>query len=439
MSRATSFAAGVLALMALGPPALSAQVGNPLAQATGMADNYTALARGFGAVLWNPAGLGLPDNPRASGTLLPLTAAAGLSPVTAGDFLAFDGELISHDARSRWLHQIRAEGGETGSFGTDITYAAVSIGRFAASASSGVRARVGLGPDVAELILFGNAGLTGEPRSFSLEGSHVDVAGTTTVAGSVGVPVRLRLGPLPDQHLALGATLSYTVGNFLILGQEQGSTVGTTPVAVDVRFPMVHTPLPDDEGDVQARDVLNNGSGIGLDVGAAWQAGGFSAGLTIRNLINTFGWDRDALRYREGTAVWSADTAYTRFEDRPFTEAPAGMVARIDDLYTFAPVVAAGVAARVLPYLTLSGDLHHAIEDNLTVGARTHVGIGGELTVIPFLPVRAGLAVRSGGYHASAGLGLRIGAMQLAAAGAVRQAELGRESVGAVGLTFGVR
>lgn len=431
----TTWLAGLLSVALLVPTSGAAQVGNTLPHSMGMGGNYTALARGFSAVLWNPAGLGLADNPRASLTLLPVSVTAGLGPVTPADLAAYDGQLIPHSTRVQWLDRIRADGGERGNADTDLTYLALSVGRIAFSASSSLRGRVNLGPDVAELLLFGNAGLTGDPRDFSLERSNMDVAGTTTLAGSLGLPLRVTLGPLPDQHFAVGATVKYTIGHFLMMGQEQGSVLSSDPVEVNVRFPIIHTEMDDDD---VARS-LNNGSGFGLDIGAAWQGGPFSAGVAIRNIVNTFEWDRDALRYREGTALWSADTTHTEFEEQPFRAAPADLVARIDDFYTFAPVLAAGAAARLLPYLTVSGELRHALEENLDVGARTHVGVGGQLTIVPFLPIRAGVALVSGGYQLSGGVGLRLGGMQLGVAGAVRESELGSDAVATLGLTFGIR
>ncbi|MFO7894126.1 MAG: hypothetical protein R6U63_10340 [Longimicrobiales bacterium] len=265
-------AAAVLGLLV--PGAAMAQVANPLAQAVGMGGNYTALARGLGATAWNPAGLGMPDNPGASFAFLPFNATVGLSPITPADLAEYDGELIPRSARLEWLNAITEDGGEKGSVGADVTYLAMSIGRVGFSASSSVRGQVNMAPDVAEVFFFGNAGLTGDPGEYTLAGSSFDVAGTTTFAASLALPVSLTLGPLPDQHFAVGATLKYTLGNFMMLGQENGSSLTSSPIAVDVQFPMVHTPLPDDSAEDQSvGDVLNNGSGYGLDVGAAWQGG----------------------------------------------------------------------------------------------------------------------------------------------------------------------
>lgn len=426
----------------LAPMTADAQVGNPLPQAVGMGGNYTALARGIAAPAWNPAGLGMPDNPRASFTVLPFNYTAGLGPVGMSDLSEYSGELIPHEQRVEWLEQIRENGGEQGSFGTDVTFAALSVGRIALSATNSIRARVNMAPDVAELFFFGNAGLspTGEAGDYTLAGSNFDASGTTTFAASLGVPLTLSLGPLPDQHFSLGATVNYTIGNFLVLGQENGSALESSPLAVEVEFPMVHTTFPDSSGDYDLfSDELNNGSGFGLDVGAAWRGGIFSGGVVVKNLVNTFEWDTDALRFRQGTATWNADTSYTSFEEMDIEEAPEALMDRIDDLYTFSPVLAAGAAVRLLPFLTLTGDVRHSLEDNLDIGVRSHIGVGGQLTILPILPIRAGVSVVSGGYQLSGGLGLKLGPVELSAAAAARSTEHGDDAIGALGLTFGAR
>jgi hypothetical protein len=421
------------------PGAAMAQVANPLAQAVGMGGNYTALARGLGAPAWNPAGLGMPDNPGASFSFLPVTFTAGLSPISPSDLAQYDGELIPRSAREEWLNAIIDDGGEKGAIGADVTYLALSVGRFALSASSSVRGRVNMAPDVAEVFFFGNAGLTGTPRDLSLAGSDFDVAGTSTFAASLAIPLNLSLGPLPDQHFSVGATFKYIVGNFLVLGQEDQSTLSSNPIAVDVRFPMIHTPFPDSAGDVSFSEVVNNGTGYGVDVGAAWQGGMFSAGVVIKNLVNTFEWDLEGLQFRQGTATWNTDTSSINFDTASIDLAPQELIDRIETLYTFSPILQAGAAVRILPFLTVTGELRHSIDESLDVGTRNHVGVGAELTIIPFLPLRAGVAAISGGYQLSGGAGLKLGPIQFSFAGAARETELGADAMGAFGLTFGVR
>ncbi|NIU71903.1 MAG: hypothetical protein GWN73_43665, partial [Actinobacteria bacterium] len=200
-TRTLRIAIAVLGLLV--PGTVLAQVANPLPQALGMGGSYTALARGLAAPAWNPAGLGMPDNPGFSITVIPFGFTAGIGPIGPSDFADYDGQFIPETVRSDWLQRIRDEGGEKGTIGADVTYLAFNIGQFAFSASSSAHGRVNMAPDVAEIFFFGNAGLTGQPADLSLEGSNLDVAGTTTFAGSFAIPLSLTLGPLPDQHFAI--------------------------------------------------------------------------------------------------------------------------------------------------------------------------------------------------------------------------------------------
>ena len=436
-TRTLGAALTVLGLLA--PTAAAAQVANPAPQAVGVGGSYTALARGIAAPAWNPAGLGMPDGPRLSFAVLPLSFTAGLSPVSTGDLAEYQGELIPASARQEWLAAITEAGGETGTVDADVTFLALGFGPVALSASSTVRGRVNMAPDVAEVLFFGNAGLTGDPRDYSLQGSNFDVVGTTTFAASMGMPLSLALGPLPDQHFAVGATVKYTVGNFLVLGQESQSTISSDPIAVDIRFPIIHTPLPDDSAEDQTfGDVANNGGGFSLDIGAAWQGGPFSAGVVVKNVVSTFEWDLDGLQYREGTATWNADTSSTSFDTASIANAPPELIDRIETLYGFSPTLAAGAAMQVTPFLEVTGELRHSLEENLNVGERSHVGVGAELTILPVLPIRAGVAAVSGGYQLSGGLGLRLGPVELAFSAAARQTDLGDAARMAFGLTYGL-
>lgn len=433
------YGAALAVIGLLVPASAAAQLGNPVPQSVGLGGNYVASAHGFGAVSWNPAGLGMPENPMMSFSILPLSMTAGLDPITPADFAEFDGQIIPTSAKEEWLTMIQQEGGESGNFAADVTYLGLSLGRIGLQASSSVRARVNVAPDVAEVFLFGNAGVTGDPGDYDLEGSEFDVVGTTTVAVSYAQPLNLILGSLPFQSFAVGVTLKYTVGNFLILGQEDNSTITDDPLEVNFRFPMIHTSFPDSAGDTPIGDVLNNGTGIGLDLGAMWQGGIFSAGVAVKNVVNTFKWDTESLDFRAGTATWNADTTTTSFNVEPIGNAPNELTRRVEELYTFSPILSAGLEARVLPFLTVMGEVRHSLEDNLDVGTRNHLGVGAELTIIPFIPLRAGLAVISGGYQLSGGAGLRLGPIALNAAAALREAELGSDAMFAAGLTFGLR
>src|SRR5919206_5228981 len=105
-----SRAAAIIALACAAHPA-AAQLPSASAVALGTGDNYTALARGYNAVAWNPAGLAMPGNPGFSLTILPVRGSGGLSPITLSDVADFSGTTIPDDVKASWLERIAAAGG----------------------------------------------------------------------------------------------------------------------------------------------------------------------------------------------------------------------------------------------------------------------------------------------------------------------------------------
>src|SRR5688572_25936055 len=89
-----------------------AQLPSASAAALGMGDNYMTSARGFNAVAWNPANLGLVGNPKFSIAILPIKSSYGLRPITLGDVKGYESEIIPGPVKETWLKEIEGEGGE---------------------------------------------------------------------------------------------------------------------------------------------------------------------------------------------------------------------------------------------------------------------------------------------------------------------------------------
>ena len=421
----------ILALLVASVPA-EAQVAGASAAALGMGDNYTALARGRNATAWNPANHALPDGPGFSISFAPIRAFAGISPVTLSDLAAFDGVLIPDAAKNEWLGMIAAEGRQRGEFGASFTALSLNIGRLGVQVSSTVEGRMDLGPDAAEILLFGNAGRTGDPRDLRLEGSGFDAAATTTVAVSYAVPLPTLAALLPGEHIAIGATVTRTVGNGLISAADNGSAATTDPLELGLAFPIIHT---------DTTFNFDSGSGYGLDVGAAWQGGPLTLGLVVYNLVNTFEWDAESFQYRRGTAMFRPDTSYTSFDAEPIAAAPDEVRSRAEALVEdlrYETSLAIGAALQLLPNLTISADIRRRLSERLEiVGPATHAGIGAEFRPLSFLPIRAGVTTLTGGRQYSGGFALDFGVINLGVAAAHRTTELGEGVAGMLSLSFG--
>ena len=421
--------------------AVAAQQTNPSAASVGLAGSYTAMARGLSAMAWNPAGLAMPGSPGFSISLLPMNGVAGLDPITLADVAEYDDTIIPHEVRQEWLDEIVAEGSQQGNGGGGLTLLALNVGRFGFQAGTSAATTADIGPGVARLLLFGNIS-DDSTTAVDVEatGSEFDVAVLSTAAVSYAHPLTITLGPLPDQHFALGATVKYVVGHALLSGFDDGTRASADPLEVEVVFPMITSLAPDSiivDGDtVEAEDqAFNIGSGVGLDVGAMWQGGIFSAAVAIQNLFNTFAWDEDKLYYSPGHVLFDGDSTTTDFEARPFSEAPQHVRDRLEEA-SYPPTVAVAGAVR-LPMVTVTGELRHRAGESISLETGTHVGVGAEFRPIGFLPIRAGVAAVSGGINLGAGLGLEFGVFNLNVAGSRRSSDLGTDFAGALTISFG--
>jgi hypothetical protein len=394
----------------------SAQMPSASTAALGMGENYTALARGYNAVAWNPALLGLYGNPRTSLTLVPVRIVAGLDPVTLADFADFQNKVVPDAVKERWLALVQADGDEEGSGGGEVTLFAAQYGRFAMQVGTRAIGLAELPPGAMELILFGNAGRNnGQPAAFNLLGSRMDGIAASTVAASYAVPIALARGG----RVALGATLKYTIGHFLVFARDAGSTFTEAPAA-DVDFPSISTLAPD-----SSSSGFNNGSGIGLDLGVALERDKLTLSGVVQNVFNTFEWREDALFFRPSSALFDRNTLASDFEDQPFASAPAGLRQAVKRL-EYRPQVAAGVAYRVTDRLLIDGDLRTLLGDEgLQDTPDFHVGAGVEFRAQRNLPLRAGGGLINEGYELGAGVGYEWGKFDFGVSFARRVSSVG--------------
>jgi hypothetical protein len=416
------FVAGLVIVALSGRPA-AAQLPSASAPALGMGDNFTALARGFSAVAWNPALLGMPDTPGFSLAILPVRANAGLDPVTLADVARYDGQFITDAVKEAWLQRIAARGEEKGSASGGVTYVAMNIGPIGFQLSTVSHLIASLSPDAAELVLFGNAyRSTGE--DFDLGDSRFQGVVTTTGAVSVAQPL-----PLFPGHFSVGATVKYIVGNALVHGQNVGSSVTGTG-EVNLAFPIIQSdtfgPSPN----------VDRGRGFALDLAAAWRGGPLTVGVAMQNVFSSFAWDTTGFYYRPGRVQFDGTTREAEFDVDVYANAPAEVKAAVDGL-TYEPQLLIGAAWRVGRRLTVAADVRRYVGDGLEIGPESHAGIGAELRLFPFIPFRAGFAKVAGGTQLGVGTGLEFGGVNLSASYGRRSTELGTDDMAAFGLTFG--
>jgi hypothetical protein len=409
------------AFLLLGTPiGASAQLLQASAAALGLGFNNTASARSFAAVANNPAGLGHPGSVGFSLSLAAVDARAGLGPIALSDIAAYDGVVVPDPVKRRWLERAVASGGQNGSIELGATPLAMSIGSFGFQFSTVAVLSSDLNDDAVELLLFGNAGLTGIAGDYDLEGSAVDGVALSTGAISFGT----RAG----EGLWLGVTGKYTVGHGAVIGRDVGSSLRSSPLQGQIQFPVIIPRTEDPE--------IDNGSGFGMDLGVLYQRGRLTFGGTVQNVFNTFSWRPDGFSFVPGEALVDIDGGDADFDERPASSAPQALLTDLDE-FTLRPSFAVGVEFRSSAPVILTADVRGRTEGGIEFGPAFHAGVGAELTALSFLPLRGHFAVMSGGVQAGGGASLVLGPVNLSGGLAVRTRELGSMTVAAVALSFG--
>ncbi len=415
-------------LVLLLTPTLAQAQGNASAAAAGMGGNYTAIARNFNAPAWNPANLGLDGNSRFSIALSPQVG-LGTGPVTFKDLKDYGGIVVPANVREAWLQKIADNGGQSIGGDVDMTPLAFSIGSLAFSATTTVRANGDVPEAVAELLLFGNAGRTGSAANYTLGDAALDANVTSTFALSYGK----RLAIVPVGDFAIGVTGKYILGHGMASMRDNGSTVASNPLAIDLDLPIVLT----DTGS------YNAGSGYGLDLGATWRVGRLTTSATLKDIVNTFAWHTDNLYYMPVRLTYDDNGSDEQIDSiLPIAAAPTQLQdvlrQRIEDA-TVKPSVALGVAWKGSDRLTLAADLRQRFGTGIQLGPETQIGVGAELKLIPFVPLRAGVTSLSGGMRYSGGLGLEFGVFNLQAAASLLEIDGRNDTTFGLTMSFGGR
>ena len=242
----------------------------------------------------------------------------------------------------------------------------------------------------------------------------------------------MRLPIIPLSDFAVGVTGKYTVGHAVGVAQNLGSTIGTGS-QVNVSFPYIRPSkaVVDDED-------INLGSGFGLDLGAAWRIPGFRFGVSAQNLVSTFKWDTTKLATRTAVGLFS-QTQDPEFDEgadsteTAYSTAPAVLREKIAN-QKFKPVIAAGVSFDWLPAITVSADIRQQVAGGIENGPESMISAGAEVRWLPFLPLRGGVQMMTGGFGVAGGVGLRLLGYEAGIAGYVRTRDGSQESGATINL-----
>jgi hypothetical protein len=404
-----------------------AQLPNASTAAFGMGGNFTAVARGYEAIRWNPANLAMPGRPLISLGIGIGGGNTGTEPIDLTTLHKFSGTDVDSATRVSWVEQARLAGGQRGRLDGGLTPIALTVGPIGIQAGTSFYSTMNLSPDAWEAFLFGNAGNNGgQPKTLDLTGTSLRFGAISAGAASFALPIPINFtnGLLKNERAAIGITGKYVVGHGLVIADDAGSSFGSN---LQLNIPIIR---PDTNFD----GIV--GKGTGMDVGLSWSGGPWRIGALVENVFNNFAWDTTKLAFTPGTGFIDADTSYTELDTTvAFTNAPAGMKKIVTD-QVFKPGISIGASLALGKSLTLTADIKQYTggDDAIVFGPKSHVGVGAEWRVLPFIPLRAGVASVTDGWQAGAGAGLRLLGYEFGIATSVRRRGQAMES----GLMFGI-
>ena len=417
------------AMVSAGTRGLVAQMPNASAAAYGMGGNYTAMARGYEAVAWNPANLAMPGRPFLSIGVGIIGGTVGMDPVGFGMLHDYSGLVVDSAVRASWVDLVRTSGRQRARVDAGFTPLALSVGPVGLQIGVSNYLNMDLSPDMFEAVMFGNAGLNnGQAKPLAFAGTGVEAGAFVTGALSFALPLPVGFAPafLGPENFAIGITGKYVAGS-MVIAKDGGSVFGTN--SVNYSFPVV-MPSATSNGMV--------GVGSGADLSAAWSAGRWKVGVLAENVFNSFKWDTTKLSLQSSSGFFDADTNYSRDTTVAYGQAPQALRDQIA-AQGFKPALNVGVAFQATDFLTITADLHQQTggDDAISIGPKNRMGVGAELRILPFVPLRAGVASVTDGWQAGAGLGVRLLGYELGLSGSVRKRGAATES-GVMISVFGI-
>lgn len=385
------------------------------AHGLGAGHALASTAAGYEAGLYNPAGL-------ASGgftaTALGVSGAGRLSPIGPRRLSSY-GAFLDPTAKAEIVEAIERAGGSTVHARAGLHLLGISRGGYALNVMTSGAAEATLSPRAAELLLYGNVGRTGDAEAFTFEETRGRAHVVTTIALSHGRSVP---APLPGR-MAVGATVRYGVVHLLADGRDGGSALVNDPLDLVVNGSAV---------------LARNGHRWGLDLGARWSHGRWSAGLVARDLVAGHRFAEDATELTTFAAAATiegraSDTTYS-VAYRELSSAERSMVeARLAEPLASTRLV--GAVARDFGRVTPFGEL--SVGSSSSDQGPAELTLGATTRPIRAVRVNAALSLGDAARSLAAGFSVRALGIVVNAGGAH---EFGRREGwgGAIQVGFGV-
>lgn len=363
------------------------------ARALGMGGAYTALARGAHAQAWNPANLGLPDNPSFSMDIFSVGANLSNNSFTKHMYDQYNGKYWDSEAIADILDHIPSNGLAM-DVGASVRMLSFSKGRFALTFGADGGGFLRMDKSIFDLLLNGNE----LNKTYTLENAKGETMSVGYLGLSWGQPIEVDFADC----FAIGWT------TYIMHGIAYGH--------LDQSDVSVKTTVNGFNMDGTYRTSYGLGSfGMGIDLGAAARMNDqwtLSAGLM--NLLSRVSWSTDAEAsqgYFGGDSLavldFSDDDEKDDFQDSSWT-------VKGQSLSRGLPVVFRVGTAYAYEDVLFTADYIQGFKRRVWTATTPQLSLGAEWRKIKWLPLRMGFAFGGNlGVGTSFGFGLRPGRFAL--------------------------
>ena len=360
------------------------------ARGVGMGGAYTALARGAHAPAWNPANLGLPDNPQGlSMDIFSVGAQLSNNSFTKSMYDQYNGKYWDTQTVTDILDHVPSNGLAV-DLDVAMNFLSFSYGRFAMTLGASGGGFLKMDKTIFDLVLKGNE----LNKTYTLKNADGESMAVGYLGLSWGQPVEVDF----VEHLSIGWTTYLLQGIAYGHLDDSDVLVKTTQAGFDL------------DGSYQASSGLGN-LGVGIDLGAAAQINEqWAASLCLANLFSRITWNKkNKTNYGyfggESLAVldFSDEDEKDDFQDSTWTEEG-------HDLSQGLPVTLRAGTTYEYEDFVFTADYVQGFSRRMWTVTTPQLALGTEWRRVHWLPLRIGFAAGGNvGFGTSFGLGIRPG------------------------------
>lgn len=366
MFRVGTFVAAILTA------ALSATITNATdhssARAVAMGGAYTVLASGPTAARYNPANLGLANYKNTGIEFVGIGASITNNSFTLSDYNKYTGAFLTDADKSYILSKVPAEGLKL-SADVDVTTMSLALGRVAFSVDGMGAADINLSKDIINLVFNGNT----FADTIDVTGSYSSAISYASANASFGTS----LFEQGSRQLAVGVTGRYLRG----VAYEEVTDLQGGIATFATGF--------QGAGHLIAR-TATGGTGYAVDLGAAMKLNKtYTVGAKIESIISHITWNKET---EERGYVFSFDTVTMANADAEYVVSE-NYTQSIPSFTTTLPARLTVGFGKTSGKLIWAADWEQGFRTAPGASTKPRLSAGAELSVIPFLPLRAGYSV----------------------------------------------